>query len=113
MTHRRGVDIVIESAGQATWQKSIRSLRKGGRLVTCGATTGPVAETNINLLFWKQFELLGSTMGSRGDLNAVLELVWKGRLKPVVDRVLPLNEAQFAHTLLEKGDHFGKIILQP
>ncbi|MHA1994387.1 MAG: zinc-binding dehydrogenase [Candidatus Hodarchaeales archaeon] len=113
MTHRRGVDIVIDSAGQATWQKSIRSLRKGGRLVTCGATTGPVAETNINLLFWKQFELLGSTMGSRGDLNAVLELVWKGRLKPVVDRVLPLNEAQFAHTLLEKGDHFGKIILQP
>ncbi|PWI47200.1 alcohol dehydrogenase [Candidatus Heimdallarchaeota archaeon B3_Heim] len=113
MTHKRGVDIVIDSAGQDTWKKSIRSLRKGGRLVTCGATTGPIAETNINLLFWKQFDLLGSTMGTRGDLNAVLELVWKGRLKPVIDRVLPLREAQDAHRLLEKGDHFGKIILQP
>ncbi|MHA1978392.1 MAG: zinc-binding dehydrogenase [Candidatus Hodarchaeales archaeon] len=113
MTYKRGVDIVIDSAGQATWKKSLRSLRKGGRLVTCGATTGPIAETNINLLFWKQFDLLGSTMGTRGDLNAVLDLVWQGRLKPVVDRVLALNEAQFAHTLLENGDHFGKIILKP
>ncbi len=113
ITQKRGVDIVIDSAGQATWQKSMRSLRKGGRLVTCGATTGPIAETNINLLFWKQFDLLGSTMGTRGDLNSVLELVWQGRLKPVIDRVLPLSEAQFAHTLLENGDHFGKIILQP
>jgi NADPH2:quinone reductase len=113
LTQKRGVDVVVDSAGQATWEKSMRTLRKGGRLVTCGATTGPLAKTNINLLFWKQLDLLGSTMGTRSDLNAVLDLVWKGKLKPIVDKVIPLELAQSAHRLLEAGDHFGKIILQP
>lgn len=113
LTHKRGVDVVIDSAGQATWEKSMRTLRKGGRLVTCGATTGPIAPTNINLLFWKQLDLLGSTMGTRSDLNNVLNLVWKGKIKPVVDRILPLNEVQKAHTLLTEGKQFGKIILEP
>ena len=113
LTSKRGVDVVVDSAGQATWEKSLRSLRKGGRLVTCGATTGPNAKININLLFWKQFDILGSTMGTRSDLNAVLDLVWKGKLKPIIDKVLPLELAQSAHRLLETGDHFGKIILQP
>ncbi|MCK4848780.1 MAG: zinc-binding dehydrogenase, partial [Candidatus Heimdallarchaeota archaeon] len=112
LTRKRGVDVVVDSAGQATWEKSTRALRKGGRLVTCGATTGPIAKTNINLLFWKQLDLLGSTMGTRSDLNAVLDLVWKGKISPVIDQVLPLELAQSAHRLLETGNHFGKIILQ-
>ncbi len=113
ITNKRGVDIAVDSAGQATWEKSIRILRKGGRLVTCGATTGPIAKTNINTLFWNQLDLLGSTMGSRSELREVLNLVWKGKLKPVVDRILPLSEAQKAHSILEEGKQFGKIILQP
>jgi NADPH2:quinone reductase len=113
LTNKRGVDVVVDSAGKATWTKSMRSLRKGGRLVTCGATTGPIAETNINLLFWKQLDLLGSTMGSRAELREVLKLIWEGRLKPVVDTVLPLNKAQEAHQLLEGRGQFGKIILKP
>jgi NADPH2:quinone reductase len=113
ITQKRGVDVVIDSAGQATWEKSMRVLRKGGRLVTCGATTGPIAKTNINLLFWNQLDLLGSTMGSRSDLNEVLDLVWKGKIKPIIDRILPLKDAQIAHRVLEEGKQFGKIILEP
>jgi NADPH2:quinone reductase len=113
LTNKRGVDVVVDSAGQATWEKSMRSLRKGGRLVTCGATTGPIAKTNINLLFWKQLDLLGSTMGNRSELREVLKLVWKGHLEPVIDTILPLNKAQEAHKFLEEGKQFGKIILEP
>ncbi|MHA2080446.1 MAG: zinc-binding dehydrogenase [Candidatus Thorarchaeota archaeon] len=113
LTNRRGVDIVVDSVGEATWEKSLRSLTKGGRLVTCGATSGPNATTNVNLVFWKQLEILGSTMGSRSELLDVLKLVWGGQLKPVVDRVFPLSKAQDAHEILEKGDQFGKIVLNP
>ncbi len=113
LTGKRGVDVVIDSAGKETWTKSMRALRKGGRLVTCGATTGPLAETNINLLFWKQLDLLGSTMGTRNELREVLGLVWDNKLKPVVDTTFPLEKARDAHRKLEKGDQFGKIILKP
>jgi NADPH2:quinone reductase len=113
MTDRRGVDVVVDSVGEVTWAKSLRSLTKGGRLVTCGATSGPNAVTNVNLLFWKQLNILGSTMASRSELDAVLRLVWDGRLKPVVDRVLPLSSAKEAHEILERGDQFGKIVLTP
>ncbi|MFX1536286.1 MAG: zinc-binding dehydrogenase [Promethearchaeota archaeon] len=113
LTKRRGVDVVVDSVGQATWEKSLRSLRKGGRLVTCGATTGPIAQTNISLLFWRQLEILGSTMGSRSELREVLKLVWNQQLKPVVDQVLPLSEAKKAHQILEEGKQFGKLVLEP
>ncbi len=113
LTNRRGVDIVVDSVGEATWEKSLRSLTKGGRLVTCGATSGPNANININLLFWKQFEILGSTMGSRSELRDVLKLVWTGQLKPVVDRAMPLSNAKNAHEILEKGEQFGKLVLNP
>ena len=113
ITNRRGVDIVVDSVGEATWEKSLRSLTKGGRLVTCGATTGPNVSTNVNLVFWKQLEILGSTMGSRSELRDVMKLVWDGQLKPIVDRVLPLSKAQKAHELLEKGEQFGKLVLNP
>jgi NADPH2:quinone reductase len=113
LTNRRGVDIVVDSVGEATWEKSLRSLTKGGRLVTCGATSGPSAPTNLNLVFWKQLEILGSTMGSRLELRDVLKLVWNGRIKPIVDRALPLSKAQEAHEILEKGEQFGKLVLTP
>ncbi len=112
-TNRRGVDVVVDSVGEATWEKSLRSLTKGGRLVTCGATSGPKATINLNLLFWKQFEIIGSTMGSRSELRDVLKLVWNGELNPIVDRVFPLSKAQGAHEILEKGEQFGKLVLNP
>lgn len=113
LTNKRGVDIVVDSVGQATWTRSMRSLRKGGKLVTCGATSGPMAETNVNLLFWKQLDLLGSTMGSRDELRTALKLVWNGTIRPTVDRVLPLSKAQEAHEILEKGEQMGKLVLKP
>ncbi|MHA1925010.1 MAG: zinc-binding dehydrogenase [Candidatus Thorarchaeota archaeon] len=113
LTGKRGVDVVVDSVGEATWARSLRSLSKGGRLVSCGATSGPNAVTNVNLLFWKQLEILGSTMANRSELDAVLQLVWDGRLKPTVDRVLPLSSAKEAHEILERGEQFGKIVLTP
>ncbi|MHA2385885.1 MAG: zinc-binding dehydrogenase [Candidatus Thorarchaeota archaeon] len=113
LTGKRGVDVIVDSVGEVTWARSLRSLGKGGRLVTYGATSGPNAVTNVNLLFWKQLEILGSTMASRSELDAVLQLVWDGRLKPVVDRVLPLSSAKEAHEILERGEQFGKIVLTP
>ncbi len=113
VTKNRGVDVVLDSVGQATWAKSLKSLRKGGKLVTCGATSGPNAETNVSLLFWKQLEILGSTMGSRDELRAALKLAWTGKVRPVVDRVFPLSKAKEAHELLERGEQFGKILLLP
>ena len=113
LTNKRGVDIVVDSVGQATWTRSMKSLRKGGKLVTCGATSGPIAETNVNLLFWKQLEILGSTMGSRDELRTALKLVWNGTIRPTVDRILPLSKAQEAHEILEKGEQMGKLVLKP
>ncbi len=113
LTNKRGVDIVLDSVGQATWSRSMKSLRKGGKLVTCGATSGPIAETNVNLLFWKQLELLGSTMGSKDELRTALKLVWNGTIQPVVDRILPLSKAQEAHEILEQGAQMGKLVLKP
>jgi len=112
LTNKRGVDVVLDSVGQATWTRSLRSLRKGGKLVTCGATSGPMAETNVNLLFWRQLEILGSTMGSRDELRTALKLVWNQTIKPTVDRILPLSKAQEAHGVLEKGEQMGKIVLK-
>ncbi len=113
LTNGRGVDIVLDSVGQATWERSLKSLRKGGRLVTPGATSGPMATTNVNLIFWKQLEILGSTMGSRSELRSVLKLVWGQHLHPVVDRVFPLSEAASAHRYLESAEQFGKVVLRP
>jgi len=109
---KRGVDVVVDSVGRATWPSSLRALCPGGRLVTCGATTGPQGETNINLLFWRQLQIYGSTMSTQGEFQDMLRHVEAGRLRPVVDRVLPLEEAQTAHRALEEADQFGKIVLE-
>jgi NADPH:quinone reductase-like Zn-dependent oxidoreductase len=112
-TARRGVDVVFEHVGEATWEQSIASLATGGRLVTCGATTGFDAKLDLRFLFVKQLSLLGSYMGSRAELYTVVKLVGERKLHAVIDRVLPLTEAVQAHRLLERREQFGKIVLRP
>ncbi len=111
-TRKRGVDVVFEHVGQATWEKSLASLAPTGRLVTCGATTGPQAGFDIRRLFYHQWSILGSFMGTREELLTVLRLVERGRLRPVVDRVFPLAEARQAHEHLENREQFGKVVLR-
>jgi NADPH:quinone reductase-like Zn-dependent oxidoreductase len=113
LTGKRGVDIVFEHVGEKTMAGSIRSLAKGGRVVTCGATTGPRLEADLRAVFFKSLSILGSTMGSRGELLHIVDLVAKGHLQPVVDRVLPLSEVAAAHAALERREAFGKIVLIP
>jgi len=112
LTNRRGVDVVFEHVGQATWEQSIRSLAVGGRLVTCGATTGYEGKIDIRYLFTRQLSILGSYMGGKGELCSVLELVGRGLLKPVIDTVMPLAQAAEAHRRLESREQFGKIVLR-
>jgi NADPH:quinone reductase-like Zn-dependent oxidoreductase len=111
LTGGRGVDVVFEHVGQATWEQSIYSLARGGRLVTCGATTGFDGKINIGYLFARHLSILGSFMGAKAELLAVLELFKRGRLKPVVDSVLPLDRAAEGHQRLENHEQFGKIVL--
>ena len=111
LTGRRGVDVVFEHVGVATWEQSILSLATGGRLVTCGATTGAAAQLDLRFLFARQLSLLGSFMGSRGELFTVLKLIGEKKLRPVVDRVFPLAEARLAHEYLEGRAQFGKVVL--
>ena len=113
ITAKAGVDIVFEHVGAATWKESVRSLKPGGKLVTCGATTGPEAKFDLRFLYSRQLSLLGSYMGTMGDLHAVLAHVFAGRLKPVVDKSFPLREARAAHERMEKSEQFGKVILNP
>jgi len=113
ITKGEGVDIVIEHVGPATWQESVRSLKAGGTLVTCGATTGPKADLDLRFLFSRQLSLLGSYMGTMSELNEVLGHVFAGRLKPVIDHIFPLREIQAAHEYLAKSQMFGKIVLNP
>src|SRR5207249_3593744 len=112
LTGKRGVDVVLDHVGTATFKDSLRSLRKGGRLVTPGATSGPMAELDIRYLFWRQLTVMGSTMSTQKEFEDVMKLVVMGRLKPVVDRVFPLQDARKAHEYLERGDQFGKVILR-
>ncbi len=112
ITGKRGVDVVVENVGEATWRRSLRCLAKGGRLVTCGATTGERGEVDIRVMFWRQVSIVGSTMGSHRDLQQVLSMVEAGRLRPVVDTVLPLARAREAHQRLEAAERFGKVVLE-
>jgi NADPH:quinone reductase-like Zn-dependent oxidoreductase len=112
LTNRRGVDVVIEHVGEATWAKSVRALARGGRLVTCGATTGGHGTLDLHALFAKQLSILGSYMGSKGELLRAARFLFTGQLKPVVDRTYPLAEAAEAQRRLEQSDQFGKIVLE-
>ncbi len=112
LTAKRGVDVAIEHVGVATWEKSVASLANGGRLVTCGATTGYDAKLDLRYLFARNLSLLGSFMGSRAEFFTVLKLVIEGKLRPIIDRVMKLAECRTAHELLEHREQFGKIVLQ-
>jgi NADPH:quinone reductase-like Zn-dependent oxidoreductase len=113
LTNRKGVDIVFEHTGAATWPGSILSLKKGGRLVTCGATSGFDARTDLRHVFYRHLTILGSMMGSKADLLAAMKFVESGQIRAVVDRTMPLSEARKAHELLEDRAQFGKIVLLP
>jgi NADPH:quinone reductase-like Zn-dependent oxidoreductase len=110
---KRGVDVVFDHVGARTWDGSVRVLRDGGRLVTCGATTGFDVRIDLRHLFYRRLSLLGSTMGSKGDFVKIVGLLGEGKLKAVVDRVLPLASAREAHELLANRALFGKIVLRP
>jgi NADPH:quinone reductase-like Zn-dependent oxidoreductase len=112
-TARRGVDVVVENVGASTWKQSLRSLCKGGRLVTCGATTGPIGETDIRIVFWNQLRIIGSTMGNRREFDAVMTQLFRGRLRSIIDEVLPLRDGEAAQRKLAEGKQFGKIVLEP
>ena len=112
ITNKRGVDVVFEHVGTATWDESIASLAPSGRLVTCGATTGFDAKIDLRFLFSRQLSLLGSYMGTKSELHTVLKLVAAGRLEPIVDRIFPLAEAAAAHAYLESSSQFGKVVLR-
>ncbi len=111
ITGKQGVDIVLEHVGAATWDESVKSLKTGGTLVTCGATTGPNVALDLRHLFARQLTLLGSYMGTMGELHEVLQHVFAGRLEPVVDRVFPLSDIRAAHEYLESSRMFGKIVM--
>jgi NADPH:quinone reductase-like Zn-dependent oxidoreductase len=113
ITNKEGADIVVEHVGAATWDESVKSLKSGGTLVTCGATTGPNVGVDLRHLFGRQLTLLGSYMGTMGELHEVLKHVFAGRLKPVVDRTFPLSELRAAHEYLEASQMFGKIVVNP
>jgi len=112
LTSRRGVDVVMEHVGEATWEHSVRSLAVGGRLVTCGATSGWEGKLDLRYLFARHISILGSYMGAKAELYPVLELVARGLVKPVIDKVLPLAHCAEAHTRLERREQFGKIVLE-
>lgn len=113
LTNRRGVDVVFEHTGAATWPGSIASLKQNGRLVTCGATSGHAAQTDLRQVFYRHITILGSFMGSKSELLQAMKFVESGKIRAVVDRVLPLAEARRAHELIEDRAQFGKLVLVP
>ena len=112
LTGGRGADVVVDSVGERTWAQSLRALRRGGRLVVCGATTGPKVDIDLRRLFWHQWTLMGSTMGSRREYREIVRLAGLGRLWPVVDRVVPLERAAEAFARLASGEQFGKLVIE-
>ena len=110
-TGGRGIDLVLEHVGPAVFEKALKALKNGGRLVTCGATTGPVLPLDLRYVFSRELSIIGAKMGSLAELREVARLVEAGRLKPVVDRVFPLKEARAAHEYLARGGQFGKVVL--
>ncbi len=113
LTDRRGVDVVVDNVGQATLMQSLRAVRRGGRIVIVGNTSGPLCQVDLRFIFGKQVSVIGSTMGSHQDFRDVLALLWAGKLKPVIDRIMPLSEGRRAFEVLERGEQFGKIVLVP
>jgi NADPH:quinone reductase-like Zn-dependent oxidoreductase len=112
LTGKRGVDVVVENVGEATWGESLRCLAKGGRVVTCGGTSGPQLVTDVRPLFWHQFTILGSTMGNAAEYREVVRQLGLGRLRPIVDAVYPLARVRDAYERLEHGAQIGKVTVE-
>jgi len=112
LTNKRGVDVVVENVGAATWDESLRCLARGGRLVTCGATSGPQAALDLRRLFWHHWSVLGSTMGNAAEYAEIVRLLGQGQLRPIVDRVYPMAEARKAYERLGRGEQLGKVAVQ-
>jgi NADPH:quinone reductase-like Zn-dependent oxidoreductase len=113
LTARRGVDVVVDYIGADTWVRSLRAARKGGRIVTCGATTGYAPQTDLRQIFFRQLQVVGSTMGSHREFLDMMKCIFRGMLKPVIHGVLPLAEARKAHEMIENREVFGKLVLIP
>ncbi|HKH93865.1 MAG TPA: zinc-binding dehydrogenase [Gemmatimonadaceae bacterium] len=111
-TGKRGVDVVVDSVGEATWGQSLGSLGRRGRLVTCGGTSGPMVTTDVRRLFWNQWSILGSTMGNDEEFDAIVAHFRDGRLRPVVDRVYALDDARPAFERMASGEQFGKLVVR-
>jgi len=112
LTHKRGVDVVVDSVGSATWDDSLRSLRRGGRLVMCGATSGPQVGLDLRRLFWHHWSVLGSTMGNAAEYAEIVRRFGQGELRPMVDRVFPLARTRDAYERLQRGEQLGKIAIE-
>lgn len=112
LTGKRGADVIVEHVGEATWEQSLRALGRGGRLVTCGGTTGPMLTVDVRRLFWYQWDILGSTMGNAEEYRAIVRLLGQGKLRPVVDSVIPLADARQAFERLAAGDQLGKVVVE-
>ena len=110
-TEGKGAEVVVEHVGEATWKRSLQAARTGGRIVVCGATSGPNPPAALHRIWWKQLSVLGSTMGTKEDFDGVYELVASGKARPVIDQVFPLSEARAAHERMEAGEQLGKIVL--
>lgn len=113
LTGKRGVDVVVEHVGEATWDQSLRALARGGRVVTCGGTTGPTLTVDVRRLFWYQWDILGSTMGSAEEYREIVRLLGQGQLRPLIDSVHALRDAARAFERLSSGDHMGKVVVEP
>lgn len=111
-TAKRGMDVVVDSVGQATWPQSLLALGRRGRLVTCGGTSGPMVQTDVRRMFWNQWSLLGSTMGNEAEFEAITNELRAGRLLPPVDSVFAIEEGRMAFERLEKGEQFGKVVVR-
>jgi len=111
-TNKRGVDVVVDNVGKATWEQSLRALGRRGRLVSCGATSGPIVETDLRRLFWNQWSILGSTMGNDAEFDAIVAELGAGRLMPVVDSVFSLADGRAAFERLASGEQFGKVVIR-
>lgn len=112
-TQRQGVDVVVDNVGAATYFGSLRALKRGGRLLTVGNTSGPKFEFDNRLMFGKQLTIIGSTMGTSADYAAVMQLIWDGKLRPIIDTIYPLKEGLTALKRLESGDVKGKLVITP
>ena len=111
-TGKRGVDVVIDNVGKETWARSLQALGRRGRLVTCGATSGPIVETDVRRMFWNQWSIMGSTMGNDEEMDAITQQLRDGRLLPPIDSVHDIERSREAVRRLASGEHFGKIVVR-